>query len=123
MSEEEYIEHLIKLRFHQEFDLIKNIITNNQFTYFLGNNLDEFINNALEKHEKNKENKYSIYLYNKFYEYRKFINKEKRKEKLKNDINNNNNNIDENKNKNEDPFDNIVIKDSYNKITSKDLLK
>ena len=92
MSEEEYIEHLIKLRFHQEIDLIKNIITNNQFTYFLGNNLDEFINNALEKHEKNKENKYSIYLYNKFYEYRKFINKEKRKEKLKNDINNNNNN-------------------------------
>ena len=90
MSEEEYIEHLIKLRFHQEIDLIKNIITNNQFTYFLGNNLDEFINNALEKHEKNKENKYSIYLYNKFYEYRKFINKEKRKEKLKNDINNNN---------------------------------
>ena len=73
MTEEEYIEHLMKLREYQEIELMKNIISHNQYIYYINNNnsnslldLDEFIFNAIERHENNKENKYSNYLYKKF---------------------------------------------------------
>ena len=97
MTEEEYIEHLMKLRENQEFELIRNIISNNQYIYYINNSdndnnidLDEFIFNALERHQKHKENKYSDYLYYKFEEYKK--NREQEK-KGSNNINNINNNI------------------------------
>ena len=95
LTEEEYIEHLMKLREFQEIELMKTIISNNQYVYFINssnNNIltdfDEFIFNALERHEKNKENKYSNYLYERFKEYK--TNREKEKN---NGENNNNNKI------------------------------
>ena len=91
MTEEDYIEHLMKLRENQEYELLKSIISINQYIYYIngnnnnntnnnssGNNfdLDEFIFNAIERHEINKENKYSDYLYYKFKEYINNIEKE-----------------------------------------------
>ena len=109
MTEEEYIEHLMKLRENQEFELVKNIININQYIFYINNNennnnkdnnntnnifeLDEFIFNALERHINNKENKYSNYLYYKFNEYKN--NREKEKNSINNNNNSNNNiNID-----------------------------
>ena len=87
MTEEEYIEHLMKLREYQEIELMKNIISHNQYIYYINNNnsnslldLDEFIFNAIERHENNKENKYSNYLYNKFREYKANREQEKNKD-------------------------------------------
>ena len=37
MTEEEYIEHLMKLRENQEFELIKNIININQYIFYINN--------------------------------------------------------------------------------------
>ena len=86
MNEEDYIEHLMKLREIQEIDLLKNIISINQYIYYINvnanntNNIsdfDEFICNILERHEKNKENKYSDYLYLKIKEYKNYLQQEK----------------------------------------------
>ena len=97
MTEEEYIEHLMKLREYQEVELIKNIISNNQYIYFINssnnNNIlldfDEFIFNALDRHENHNENKYSNYLYTKFKEYK--ANREKEKNNVNNDKDKDNN--------------------------------
>ena len=101
MTEEEYIEHLMKLRENQEFELIKNIININQYIFYINNNdnnnkennnnifeLDEFIFNALERHIINKENKYTNYMYYKFNEYK--ANREKEKNNVNNNSNDNN---------------------------------
>ena len=93
MTEEDYIEHLMKLRENEEFELIKNIISNNQYIFYINNtendsdniDFDEFIFSALERHEKYKENKYSDYLYYKFKEFKE------NREKEKNNIDNGNN--------------------------------
>ena len=59
---------------------MKTIISNNQYVYFINssnNNIltdfDEFIFNTLERHEKNKENKYSNYLYERLKEHILFL--------------------------------------------------
>ena len=115
MSEEDYIEHLMKLRENQEIDLLKNIISINQYIYYINvnanntNNIsdfDEFIFNILERHEKNKENKYSDYLYLKIKEYKK--NREQEK----------NNNNDNNKNNNKLNEDKILSYEDYIKLTN-----
>ena len=93
MTEEEYIEHLMKLRENQEFELIRNIMNINQFIFEINNSekninnkidnnnnnfeLDEFIFSCLEQLQKKKENKYSNYLNEKFKEFK--INREKEK--------------------------------------------
>ena len=117
MTEEEYIEHLMKLREYQEIELMKNIISHNQYIYYINNNnnsnslldLDEFIFNAIERHENNKENKYSNYLYNKFREYK--ANREQEKNK---DDNNDDNKI---------KINNISSYEEYIQLTNVNLKK
>ena len=77
MTEEEYIEHLLKLRKKGEIELIKNILIKNQLIFYFGEDFDEFILSSLDRFEKKKENIYSIKLYKSFYEFRKFKEKEK----------------------------------------------
>ena len=105
MTEEEYIEHLMKLRENQEFEIIRNILNINQYIFEINNNnekkidnkiennnnfeFDEFILNSLDQYQKKKENKYSIYLYEKFKEFKN--NREKEKMNNMNNLNNTNN--------------------------------
>ena len=105
MTEEEYIEHLMKLRENQEFEIIRNILNINQYIFEINNNnekkidnkiennnnfeFDEFILNSLDQYQKKKENKYSIYLYEKFKEFKN--NREKEKINNMNNLNNTNN--------------------------------
>ena len=77
MTEEEYIDYLLKLRKKGEIELIKNILIKNQLTFYFGEDFDEFILGSLDKFEKKKENIFSIKLYKSFYEFRKFKEKEK----------------------------------------------
>jgi len=76
MTEEEYIEYLLKLRKNGEIELIKNILIKNQLIFYFGEDFDEFILSSLDRFEKKKENIYSIKLYKSFYEFRKFKEKE-----------------------------------------------
>ena len=77
MTEEEYIDYLLKLRKKGEIELIKNTLIKNQLTFYFGEDFDEFILSSLDRYEKKKENIYSIKLYKSFFEFRKFKEKEK----------------------------------------------
>ena len=79
LSEEEYIEYLLKLRKEGENELVSHMLKDNQLIFYLGEDFDEFVLNSLEKHEKNKENIYSKKIYNLFYEFKKFKEKEQKK--------------------------------------------
>ena len=77
LNEEEYLEHLLKLRKKGENELVKNILIENQLNFYFGEDFDEFILSSLERFEKKKENVYSKKLYRLFYEFRKFKEREK----------------------------------------------
>ena len=77
LNEEEYLEHLLKLRKKGEIELVKNILIENQLNFYFGEDFDEFILSSLDKFEKKKENVYSKKLYKLFYEFRIFKEKEK----------------------------------------------
>jgi len=77
MTEEEYIEYLLKLRKNGEIELIKNILIKNQLIFYFGEDFDEFILGSLDRFEKKKENIFSRQLYKLFYDFRKFKEKEK----------------------------------------------
>ena len=77
LNEEEYLEHLVKLRKEGEIELVKNILIENQLNFYFGEDFDEFILASLDKFEKKKENVYSKKLYNLFYEFRNIKEKEK----------------------------------------------
>ena len=77
LNEEEYLEHLLKLRKKGEIELVKNILIENQLNFYFGEDFDEFILASLDKFEKKKENVYSKKLYKLFYEFRRFKEKEK----------------------------------------------
>ena len=77
LNEEEYLEHLLKLRKKGEIELVKNILIENQLNFYFGEDFDEFILTSLDKFEKKKENVYSKKLYKLFYEFRIFKEKEK----------------------------------------------
>ena len=86
LSEEEYLLYLINLRKKGELELIKKTLVKNQLIYYYGDNLDEYILNCLERHEKNNENIYSNRIYNIFYEFKAFIEKEKNNKNTENKI-------------------------------------
>ena len=90
LSEEEYIEYLIKLRKKGENEIVKNLIITNQLIFYFGDNFDDYVINCLQRHEKNNEKLYSERIYNLLYEFKNFIKKEKEEEK------NNKNNFNEN---------------------------
>ena len=84
LAEDEYILYLLKLKKKGELELMKKTLINNQLIYYFGDNLDEYILNCLERHEKHNENIYSKIMYNILYEYKEYMKKEsneKNKEK------------------------------------------
>ena len=84
-SQEEYIKFLLNLRMKDEIELIKINMEKNNFKYNLGDDFDNYILNTLKKHEKKKQNIFSMELYNKFKEVKELIEKEKRKHRKENE--------------------------------------
>ena len=77
LGEDEYILYLLNLKKKGELELMKKTLINNQLIYYFGDNLDEYILNCLERHEKHNENIYSKRMYNILYEYKEYLKKEK----------------------------------------------
>ena len=87
LSEEEYLEYLLKLRKQGEVELVNNIINKNELIFYYGEDFDEYILNVIDKHEKNKENIYSKKIYDLFYEFKKFKANEHKNKKENETIN------------------------------------
>ena len=77
LNEEEFILHLIKLRFHREYNLIKKNMESNKYIYDLGDNFDQFVINSLIRHEKEDEKIYSDKVYSYFKQIKEMIKREK----------------------------------------------
>jgi CRP-like cAMP-binding protein len=77
LAEDEYILYLLNLKKKGELEIMKKTLINNQLIYYFGDNLDEYILNCLERHEKHNENIYSKRMYNILYEYKEYLKKEK----------------------------------------------
>ena len=84
LSEEEYLEYLIRLRKKGENELVANLISKNQLIFYLGDDFDTFVLNCLERNEKNKEKLYSERTYKLLYDFKSFLEKENEKVKINN---------------------------------------
>ena len=81
MTEEEYILFLIKLRFNQENELIKQNLENNKISFNYGDNFDHYILRILKKYDEDKESIYSEEIYSYFKKIKElFINKKNKAE-------------------------------------------